>query len=142
MPVAAESCGRLRPNVRSLRPNRAVVAFALTSQCEDIVQSMHHIPISCTNIFDLLYQYKIMRPIQMLDGEGEIIFVEKLHHILHITYSKSFYFGIIILQIRCQPLQGFLTPTVCFLTLLQQASNIPIHPEQLCHGPLDRKSVV
>ena len=32
MPVAAESCGRCGPIVRSLRPNRAVVAFALTSQ--------------------------------------------------------------------------------------------------------------
>ena len=42
MPVAAESCGRLRPNVRSLRPNRAVIAFALTSQCEDIVQSIDY----------------------------------------------------------------------------------------------------
>lgn len=32
MPVAAESCGRCGPIVQSLRPNRAVVAFALTSQ--------------------------------------------------------------------------------------------------------------
>lgn len=32
MPVAAESCGRCGPIVRSLKPNRAVVAFALTSQ--------------------------------------------------------------------------------------------------------------
>ena len=35
--VEAQSCGRLRPIVRLLKPNRAVVAFALTSQCEDIV---------------------------------------------------------------------------------------------------------
>lgn len=42
MPVAAESCSRLRPIVQSLRPNRAVVAFALTSQCEDIVRSFDY----------------------------------------------------------------------------------------------------
>lgn len=42
MPVAAESCGRYFCIDRSLRPNRAVVAFALTSQCEDIVQSIDY----------------------------------------------------------------------------------------------------
>ena len=40
MPVAAESCGRCGPIVRSFEAKRAVVAFALTSQCEDIVQSI------------------------------------------------------------------------------------------------------
>lgn len=32
MPVAAESCGRCGPIVQSFEGNRAVVAFALTSQ--------------------------------------------------------------------------------------------------------------
>lgn len=40
MPVAAESCGRYFCIDRSLRSKRAVVAFALTSQCEDIVRSL------------------------------------------------------------------------------------------------------
>lgn len=57
MPVAAESCGRCFCIDRSMRGHRAVVevqtcsrcgpivrsfAFALTSQCEDIVQSIDY----------------------------------------------------------------------------------------------------
>ena len=125
--------------------------------------TLHHVPITGTNILNLLHNNQVVRPIQMFDGKSKvvlpqlrnrwlrnwrniylyhrkflIILVEKLHHILHFTYSKSFYFRIIVLQIFCQPLQGFLSPTVCILTLLQHAANIPIHPEHFFISCINR----
>ena len=34
---------------------------------------LYHIPIACAYVLDLLNQYKIMRPVQMSDGEGKIV---------------------------------------------------------------------
>lgn len=69
MPVAAESCGRYFCIDRSLRSNRAVVEAQSCGRCFCIDQSMRgHRAV------------KIMRPIQMLDGEGEIIFIQMRNH--------------------------------------------------------------
>ena len=41
-----------------------------------IDNALHHIPIAYTNIFDLLYQYKIVHTIHMPYREDEIIFIQ------------------------------------------------------------------
>ena len=131
--------------------------------CRPMVgDALHHIPIACAYVLDLLNQYKIMSPVQMSDGEGEIVvfqlrnrwfrncgnvtfhhrqffivFIIELYHILHIAYREAFDLGIFVLQINSQPLQGFLAPAVCFLALLQHAANIPVHPEHFFIGSID-----
>lgn len=41
--------------------------------CRPVIgNALHHIPIACTNIFDLIYQYKIVRPIKCLIGRGKL----------------------------------------------------------------------
>jgi hypothetical protein len=63
---------------------------------------------------------------------------KELYHTLHVAHRKTLYFGIIVLQVHGQALQGFLAPTICILTLLQHTSNIPIHSEHFFVGGINR----
>ena len=73
---------RCRQGFSEIVCQRSMLAVIIKSDgflqiaCRPMIgNALHHIPIPCANILDLLYQNKIMRPIQILDGKSKIIFV-------------------------------------------------------------------